>query len=171
MEAHSYYFLSKVARGIEQPDNTTVFQFDGEFSTVALDFDILNKTEEAVENLHKLKEEIELLCKLQFGSVSSDVIDVLSLDLCFLLPFPSESKISTHEGGFVGQFICHHELPVTPTSQVSDIKAHAKTMQGELEVTVIADHSHRLFAGRRTVVRFCLVGSAFITASDSTFLP
>jgi hypothetical protein len=70
LEAHSYYFLSKVACGIEQPSGTTVFKFDGEFSVVALDFDISSKREEVGKNMFKVKEEIESLCGLQFGSVS-----------------------------------------------------------------------------------------------------
>jgi hypothetical protein len=81
------------------------------------------------------------------------LVGVLLLDS--YLSFYSENKMSTHEGGFVRRFACRHEVPSTKSS---DIKTHAKTMLGELEVAVIADHSHRLFAGRRTVVRFCLVG-------------
>jgi len=37
-------------------------------------------------------------------------------------------------------------------------KTEIKTMAGELEVAVIPDHTHRLFVGQRTIVRFRLVG-------------
>jgi hypothetical protein len=70
LDAHSFYHLSKLAHGAGQPDNPTVFQFDGEFSVVALDFDILGRQEEIAKNALKLKEEIEDLCGFKFGLVS-----------------------------------------------------------------------------------------------------
>ncbi|KAF8129063.1 hypothetical protein EV363DRAFT_392860 [Boletus edulis] len=34
----------------------------------------------------------------------------------------------------------------------------AKTISGELEAVVVPDESHRLFRGRRTVIRYCMLG-------------
>lgn len=139
LKAHSYYFLAKLAQGVDHPNETTIFGFDGEFSVVALDFNILDKREEMAKNAHKFTEEIERLCGLQFG----------------------ETWISTNVGGLVRRFACSHEVPSiapTPVTSSSDIKTRAKTMHGELEVAIFPDHSHHFFAGRRTIVRFCLVG-------------
>ena len=33
-----------------------------------------------------------------------------------------------------------------------------KMLSGELEAVVVPDESHRLFHGRRTVIRFCMLG-------------
>jgi hypothetical protein len=33
-----------------------------------------------------------------------------------------------------------------------------KTLSGELEAVVVPDESHRLFRGRRTVIRYCMLG-------------
>ncbi|KAG6373669.1 hypothetical protein JVT61DRAFT_6336 [Boletus reticuloceps] len=34
----------------------------------------------------------------------------------------------------------------------------AKTLSGELEAVIVPDESHRLFRGRRTVIRYCMLG-------------
>ena len=70
LEAQSYYSLSKLAQGANQPNDVIVFGFDGEFSVVVLDFDILGKEEMAKKALD-LKGEIESLSGLQFRLVSS----------------------------------------------------------------------------------------------------
>lgn len=64
------YYLSKLTQGAGQPDNAVVFGFNGEFSVVALDFDILGRREEIGKNAVKLKEGIEDLCGFKFRLVS-----------------------------------------------------------------------------------------------------
>jgi hypothetical protein len=157
LEAHSYYFLSKRSQRADSPRGPAVFGFEGEFSVVTLDFDILGKKDEMADNALKLKEEIERLCGPQFGSVS------LYYHCGFVIVYFlfSENWISIQAGGVVRRFACRHEIPLLSPSPVvpsSDIKAQAKTMRGELEVAIFPDRSHPFFAGRRTIVRFCLFG-------------
>jgi hypothetical protein len=70
LEARSRYFLSKLSQGNDHRNDVTIFVFEGEFSVVASDFDILGKKKKIAKNARKLKEEIERLSGLQFGSVS-----------------------------------------------------------------------------------------------------
>jgi len=130
LEAQSYYALSKLAQGANHTNDVTVFGFDGEFSVVAADFDILGKKEEMAENALKLKGEIESFSGLHFREICS----------------------STHQGGIIRRFTCLHEVPSFTSSSVSPswgVEAPSKTMQGELEVAFFADHSHRFFCGAK----------------------
>ena len=72
MEAQSHHF-----EGVGHPKDRSLFRFSGEFSVVALDFDVSG--EEVATDALKLKEEIELLCGSQFGYTS-----FFSLSLTFL---------------------------------------------------------------------------------------
>ena len=80
LEAQSYHALSKFAQGPDHPNNVTVFGFDGEFSVVVVDFNILGKKEEMAKNALELKGEIEILSGLQFRLASFHYI----VSRCFL---------------------------------------------------------------------------------------
>ena len=136
-----------------------VFMFEAEYSIVALDFDILGEKDAIDANVLKLKREIERMGRIQFRLVS--------LPLCHLvhssLPKYSPKRyISILEGGGIAErFLCLKQAPVLMTvSDGQDMSAatYMKNMRGELEIAVVPDHSHPFLAGRRTIVRFRLLG-------------
>ena len=80
-------------------------------------------------------------------------------------------------GGFIARYNCALELivPLRPLLEAKDLKdtdtprssksdtslshvPYMKPMSGELEVAVVPDDSHRLLLGRRTVIRFRMLG-------------
>lgn len=64
-------------------------------------------------------------------------------------------------GGIAERFICLKQAPVLQTvsdgQNVSTV-SYIKDMQGELEIAIVPDHSHPFLPGRRTIVRFRLLG-------------
>ncbi|KAF9458102.1 hypothetical protein BDZ94DRAFT_150999 [Collybia nuda] len=139
LEAQMYYF-SLTAVGHRQPQPTAFFSFDGEFSVVSLDFDVMRRKEEVDQGTLKLKEEIEKLGGLCFSSTN---------------------RISVVGGAIIRKFMCVHEASVAlpeKNPRQRALKVEPKSMQGELEIVVVADESHRFFPGQRTVVRFRLIG-------------
>ena len=64
-------------------------------------------------------------------------------------------------GGITERFLCLKQAPVLMTvsdGQSESTSTYTKTMQGELEIAVVPDHSHPFLAGHRTIVRFRLLG-------------
>ncbi|KAI5899842.1 uncharacterized protein SCHCODRAFT_02674508 [Schizophyllum commune H4-8] len=134
-----YLVLSNMAgRHHESP---SMFAFDGEYSVIAMDYDVLGRKEAVVQHARVLKDEIECAGRLKFGPTM---------------------WVSQVEHGVVARFACDHEvlIHVAATGE-KDQQAAAplhKIMRGELEIAIMADGSHRFFPGQRTVIRFRLVG-------------
>ncbi|KAL1748065.1 hypothetical protein HDZ31DRAFT_30385 [Schizophyllum fasciatum] len=125
----------------------SLFAFDGEYSVIAMDYDVLGRKEAVVQHARVLKDEIECAGRLKFGPTM---------------------WVSQADHGVVARFACEHDVlirlpPVrgSATGDPADKNAPAplhKVMRGELEIAIMADGSHRFFPGQRTVVRFRLVG-------------
>lgn len=139
LETQARYFLlsSNVGRHLEGP---SMFAFDGEYSVIAMDYDVLGRKEAVVQHARVLKDEIECAGRLKFGPTM---------------------WVSQVDHGVVARFACDHEvlvhLPKQETSKKDQPPFH-KVMRGELEIAVMADGSHQYFPGQRTVIRFRLVG-------------
>ncbi|KAL1709797.1 hypothetical protein EV121DRAFT_276031 [Schizophyllum commune] len=134
-----YLVLSNMAgRNHEGP---SMFAFDGEYSVIAMDYDVLGRKEAVVQHARVLKDEIECAGRLKFGPTM---------------------WVSQVEHGVVARFACDHEvlIHVAATAEKDQQTAAPlhKIMRGELEIAIMADGSHRFFPGQRTVVRFRLVG-------------
>ncbi|KAF5349978.1 hypothetical protein D9756_009206 [Leucocoprinus leucothites] len=117
------------------PPGLSVFGFDGQFSVVALDFDLLGRRDAVESAVWKLKGELQRLGTLQFEA---------------------DKTVSANENGIFTRFLCIHRLynpfgPPYPDQEPA-------IMQGELEIAVLLDSSHDFLPGQKTVVRFRLVG-------------
>ncbi|KAF8165234.1 hypothetical protein B0H34DRAFT_229740 [Crassisporium funariophilum] len=142
LEAQSIFFLCKEADN-RLKSSKTIFGFDAEYSTVALDFDIVGRKEQVDRYVLKLKGEIERMGQLRFS--------------------PKRLVSILEGGGIAERFICIRQVPHLQANSDShqehvSISTCMKNMQGELEIAVLADHSHRYFPGQRTIVRFRLIG-------------
>ncbi|KAK7435186.1 hypothetical protein VKT23_019756 [Stygiomarasmius scandens] len=153
-EAQSVYTLHSHA-GSDHMLRKAKFSFDGEFSTVATDFDVFSRREKVMKDVLGIVQDIERVVQLKF---------------------PPSSRTSTIAyGGIITRFSCHHQVmvyvPATARAEADasedanakkdrlvPVVAVPKDMQGELEIVVLPVDSHRLFPGQRTVVRFRLVG-------------
>lgn len=86
---------------------------------------------------------------------------------------PRSRTTAVAYGGVITRFACNHRVSIflppglvnrlgvkveEGQPQPQSLPAYPKDMIGELEVVVIPDDSHRMYAGQRTVVRFRLVG-------------
>ena len=79
--------------------------------------------------------------------------------------------VSIFDFGIITRFVCMRDVAM-PISKPVDVQPepgrgggeeptpapYSKTMQGELEISVLADKSHRFIPGQRTILRFRLVG-------------
>ncbi|TFK36543.1 hypothetical protein BDQ12DRAFT_736884 [Crucibulum laeve] len=139
LEAQSYYFLCKSNGLVSNVSGASVFGFDGEYSTVAMDFDIAKRREKVVLRILRVKESMERTGQLRFAP---------------------DKWVATVDDGIVTRFKCIHQAPILQqdTQSVGKQTYAVKNMQGELEITVLADHSHQFLPGQRTIVRFRLVG-------------
>ncbi|KAJ3906155.1 hypothetical protein F5879DRAFT_947529 [Lentinula edodes] len=122
------------------PRTMSKFAFDGEFSIVAPDFELLERKDEVNEFVTSAMHQIEKVASVKF--------------------LPSSRSCVVAYGGLITRFACRGMVPmilppgVTPTMAVPLMR----DMFGELEVVVLPVDSHRCFPGQRTVVRFRLVG-------------
>ena len=79
--------------------------------------------------------------------------------------------VSIFDFGIITHFVCMREVAMPKPVDVQPESgreeeptltptpaAYSKTMQGELEISVLADKSHRFIPGQRTILRFRLVG-------------
>ncbi|KXN84650.1 hypothetical protein AN958_12028 [Leucoagaricus sp. SymC.cos] len=112
----------------------SVFGFEGQFSVVALELDLLVQRDAVELGVSKLKGELERIGDLYFKNQS----------------------VYTSESGIFTRFVCVRRSynPFGPPypDQTPTV------MHGELEVAVLPDLSHRLLPGKKTVVRFRLIG-------------
>lgn len=66
LEAQSHYLLFRLKGHVTVPAAPAVFGFDGEFSTVAIDFDLKARQKEIREHVNKTKGEIEKAVGMKF---------------------------------------------------------------------------------------------------------
>ena len=75
--------------------------------------------------------------------------------------------VSIFDFGIITRFVCMRDVAMPKPVDVQPPggeeptpapAAYSKTMQGELEISVLADKSHRFIPGQRTIIRFRLVG-------------
>jgi hypothetical protein len=141
IEAQSYYFLVR-DRG-SQPQAQSMFDFSGEFSVVASDLDIIGRKAEVEMDVHAIKDAVARASGLDFSPTSW--VSILG-----------------NPGGIVTRFACVHLvsvfLPINVPPGYPPNPARPKSMQGELEIAVVPDESHKYFPGQKTIVRFRLVG-------------
>ncbi|KAF9255383.1 hypothetical protein L218DRAFT_353063 [Marasmius fiardii PR-910] len=138
VQAQSFYVSYNAARDNPQGRSLAKFSFDGEFSSVAPDFQVLKRKKEAFCIVENVKEEIERLGRLKFD-LSSRVISIAY-------------------GGFITRFACQNQIPIFLPAPVHQPNLYPRVMRGELEVFVLPVDTHRFFPGQRIIVRFRLVG-------------
>ncbi|KAJ7880378.1 hypothetical protein B0H14DRAFT_2707685 [Mycena olivaceomarginata] len=142
IEAQSYYFLLRGGMG-PQPPAEAMFDFSGEYSVVAADLDVVARKAQIELGVHDVKDAVARAGGLEFSPTSW-------------------LSILGRPGGVVTRFACVHLvnvfLPIRVPPGHPPNPAHPKSMQGELEVAVLPDDSHKYFAGEKTIVRFRLVG-------------
>jgi len=167
LEAQSFYILLRPGAGRHYlpslinnhlgnnvPD-TAIFQFDGEYSLVAPDFRIAERQEAVGRAVDTVKSSVEEVGGLKFGPTRW--VSVLPTDSHSGGSQPRSGR--KEGGGVITRFACVHDIQVfLPVSTQQTTTAYRKSMQGELEVAVLPDCSHRYFPGERHVIRFCLVG-------------
>ncbi|KAJ7272534.1 hypothetical protein B0H12DRAFT_583948 [Mycena haematopus] len=142
IEAQSYYFLLRGGMG-PQPPPEAMFDFSGEYSVVAADLDVVARKNELEYGVHGVKDAFARAGGLEFSPTSW--VSILG-----------------KPGGVVTRFACVHLvdviLPIRMPPGHPQYPSRTKSMQGELEVAVLPDDSHKYFAGEKTIVRFRLVG-------------
>ncbi|KAJ7914133.1 hypothetical protein B0H13DRAFT_1611837 [Mycena leptocephala] len=116
------------------------FAFDGEYSVIVVDRDIIGRWATVGPRMHNVKNTIEHATGLDFRSSGAGAV-----------------LVSTN--GIVMCFTCSHIIHVLrlfPQSQTPTLVP--QKMQGELEIIVIPNDSHKFFPGEKTIVRFRLFG-------------
>ncbi|KAG6872268.1 hypothetical protein C0995_011367 [Termitomyces sp. Mi166 len=126
LEAHRCYQRFKQTSQPAQAVQKATFKFEGEYSAVALDFEVLGKKPEVHRHTMQLKDEIGRAGDLLFSSTYW--VTTLQLEEGIATRFKFQSR-----------------------------SLRGAEMHGELEIAVLPDHSHILFPGQRTIVRFYLV--------------
>ncbi|KAJ6581147.1 hypothetical protein B0H19DRAFT_495255 [Mycena capillaripes] len=144
IEAQSYYFLMRGNGGASaQPPAQAMFDFSGEYSVVAMNLDVVARKAEIEVDVHNVKDAVARAGGLEFSPTSW--VSILG-----------------KPGGVVTRFACVHLvsvfLPIRMPPGHPPYPAHTKSMQGELEIAVLPDDSHKYFPGEKTIVRFRLVG-------------
>ncbi|KAJ6485842.1 hypothetical protein C8R45DRAFT_998100 [Mycena sanguinolenta] len=142
IEAQSFYFLLRAGTG-PQPPPESMFDFSGEYSVVATDLNVVARKAELEAGVHDVKDAVARAGGLEFSPTSW--VSILS-----------------KPDGVVTRFACVHLvtvfLPIRMPPGHPETPSWTKTMQGELEVAVLPDDSHKYFPGEKTIVRFRLVG-------------
>ncbi|KAF8974430.1 hypothetical protein BDZ97DRAFT_1773564 [Flammula alnicola] len=136
LRAQSVFFLFKGLGSMN-----AMFAFDGEFSVVALDFDLLKRKDEMDANSMKLKREIEYVGRIKFS--------------------PKRLVSILDGGGIAVRFGCVYAVPILQPmlhDNKTSITTITKNMRCELEIANVPDRSHRFIPGQRTIIRFRLLG-------------
>ncbi|KAJ6602283.1 hypothetical protein B0H10DRAFT_662764 [Mycena sp. CBHHK59/15] len=144
IEAQSYYFLIRGRQASDsQPPAQAMFDFSGEYSVVAPDLLVIDRKSEVEADVHRVKDALAQAGGLDFSPTSW--VSILG-----------------NPGGIVTRFACVHLvnvfLPIRVPPGHPPNPARPKSMQGELEIAVMPDDSHKYFPGQKTIVRFRLVG-------------
>ena len=136
IEAQSYYLLLRGAHPAQ-----AMFDFSGEYSVIAPDLDVVGRRRAVEAHIHRVKDAVAREGGLEFSATSW-------------------MSILGSQPGIVTRFACVHvvETHQTDHSLLHGYSSLPKSMQGELEVAVLPDDSHKYFAGEKTIVRFRLVG-------------
>jgi len=132
-----HYFIEAQCKGNTQPSAQATFDFSGEYSVVAVDYDVVARKAAVALGVHDLKNAVARAGRLEFGPTSW--VSILG-----------------KPGGVMTRFACVHLVNVYLPRLV--YPAWTKSMQGELEIAVLPDDSHKYFSGEKTIVRFRLVG-------------
>lgn len=137
LQAQSYHFMHMCNNN--STPRAAIFGFDGEFSVVALDLDVPSRKAEVEGEVLRLKGEVERIGRVRFSP---------------------KRMVSIFDFGIITRFVCVREVPmdIQPGEGGEKPRTKTKMMQGELEISVLADKSHRFIPGQRTIVRFRLVG-------------
>ncbi|KIY43220.1 hypothetical protein FISHEDRAFT_78729 [Fistulina hepatica ATCC 64428] len=139
-----YTIIAKTEQGVVPPDTpfgdrTPTFIFEGEYSVVAPDYDVQGRQIEVSDNILDVK---------------ASLAEATNLNL----PYQGDLRfLPTKPSGLCIHFFCQHNVD-TPRRVDDQVMKESQMTQGELEITVMADGSHRIFPGQRTVVRFRLLG-------------
>ncbi|KAJ7636136.1 hypothetical protein DFH06DRAFT_1220068 [Mycena polygramma] len=143
IEAQQYYYLMRGNGAASQPPAQAMFDFSGEYAIVAADFDVVARKDEVELGVHSVKDAVARVGGLEFSPTSW--VSILG-----------------KPGGVVTRFACVHLVNVFLPKRVlpghPPHPPHTKSMQGELEIAVLPDDSHKYFPGEKTIVRFRLVG-------------
>ncbi|KAF9534201.1 hypothetical protein CPB83DRAFT_889204 [Crepidotus variabilis] len=139
-KAQSVFYLMKVAEPI-LVDAKAMFSFDGEYSVVTANYNVLQRKAEVDAQALEYKKEFERLGKIKF--VPKRLVSILE------------------SGGVSVRFICQHKAPIFEAVKKDDevtVRVVYKTMHGELEIATLPDRSHCFLPGHKTIIRFRLLG-------------
>lgn len=139
--------------------SSSLFYFDGEFSTVAPDYDIASRRAHVDEIVFAIKNEVQEGANIRFGYDSTLVTGDWNDPLTTFSPRPKR-WVSIFDYGISTRFVCARECRLLrpPAVPGSKPEVTTKLMQGELEVAVVMDRTHPFIPGERTVVRMRLIG-------------
>ncbi|KAG2155207.1 uncharacterized protein EDB93DRAFT_90735 [Suillus bovinus] len=136
-----------------------LFAFDGEYSTVTGQREYQDNVQDKSDPEHGQEAE------LQKEAAST----VKELDNALLTEFKPTEGFIIKSGGVIIRYKCALELivPLRPLPNTMDSKdtdtsrshvPYMKSVSGELEVAVVPDDSHSTLLGRRTIIRFRMLG-------------
>ena len=143
---------------LKQSDSAkAAFKFDGEFSVVIADFNVVNRKEVVDPSVMKLKQELE-----HVGRINSGKLFIHCQGMITQRKVSSERLVSFLDGGGISiWFWTRYPVPTLRDVKAQDqdqtsIVKFTKDMQCELEIAMVPDYSHPFVPGQRTIVRFCL---------------
>ncbi|KAJ7875415.1 hypothetical protein B0H13DRAFT_2348155 [Mycena leptocephala] len=129
--ASNMLFSNFIEASNSKPFEQATFDFSGEYSVVAANYDVVKNQAAIALIVHDLKNAIADTHWLNFAPTSW-------------------GSILDEPGGVATSFCCMHSVAC---------RGWSKSMPGELEIVVLPDDSRRYFPGQRTIVRFRLVGN------------
>lgn len=162
LEAQILYLRVKLQTAGEKASlklDPVLFAFDGEYSTVTGQRGYQNNVQGKSGPEHGQEEE------MQKEAASA----VRELGSTLLTEFKSTKGFIIKSGGVIMRYKCALELiipfhPLPKTTDSKDINTssshvpYMKPVCGELEVAVVPDDSHNILVGRRTIIRFRMLG-------------
>ncbi|KAG2749328.1 hypothetical protein P692DRAFT_201839849 [Suillus brevipes Sb2] len=162
LEAQILYLRVKLQTAGEKASlklDPVLFAFDGEYSTVTGQRGYQNNVQGKSGPEHGQEEE------MQKEAASA----VRELGSTLLTEFKSTKGFIIKSGGVIMRYKCALELiiPLHPLPKTTDSKdintssshvPYMKPVCGELEVAVVPDDSHNILVGRRTIIRFRMLG-------------
>ncbi|KAG0708508.1 hypothetical protein DFH29DRAFT_795033 [Suillus ampliporus] len=170
MEAQILYLRAKLQTAGEKSLSRldpVLFAFDGEYSTVT--------GQRGHQDIGQGKSGAEHSEEAEMQKDAASVVN--ELDSALLTEFKPTEGFIIKSGGVIMRYKCGLELIVplrplpkatdskdsdTPTPSENDTSSshvpYVKSVFGELEVAVVPDDSHRFLLGRRTIIRFRMLG-------------
>ena len=116
------------------PSLQVKFDFVGEYSVVAADYNIAGRTAAIDVRVDGIEASVARVAWLAFGARSS-----------YVRPY-----------GVVTRLCCSKMSPRDPATYAPTLAP--QNMLGELEIFVLPNVSHRYFPGEKTIIRFLLFG-------------